>query len=114
MTQFSCYLCNQRFREKRYLQRHLTTHNSNNTLYSIILPIQYLINEKNVNFLEKNILNCPICMKEFTRKDNLDRHVRNTHFESENININEHVIRASVIKIVNKVESCPVRVIQHT
>jgi len=66
------------------------------------------------NFIEKNILNCPICMKKFTRKDNLDRHVRNTHLESENISINEHVIRASVIKVVNKIESCPVRVIQHT
>lgn len=53
-------------------------------------------------------------MKEFTRKDNLDRHVRNTHLESENININEQVIRASVIKTVNKIESCAVKVIQHT
>jgi len=53
-------------------------------------------------------------MKKFTRKDNLDRHVRNTHLESENISINEHVIRASVIKVVKKIESCPVRVIQHT
>lgn len=55
-----------------------------------------------------------MCMKEFTRKDNLDRHVRNTHLESENININENIIRASVIKIVKKIESCPVRVIRHT
>jgi len=56
------------------------------------------------NFIEKNILNCPICMKKFTRKDNLDRHVRNTHLESENVNLNDHVIRASVIKVVNKIE----------
>jgi len=55
-----------------------------------------------------------MCMKEFTRKDNLDRHVRNTHLETENININEQVIRASVIKVVNKIESCAVKVIQHT
>lgn len=53
-------------------------------------------------------------MKEFTRKDNLDRHVRNTHLESENVNISEYAIRASVIKVVTKVESCPVKVIQHT
>lgn len=55
-----------------------------------------------------------MCMKEFTRKDNLDRHVRNTHLESENVNCNQHIIRASVIKVVNKVESCAVKVIQHT
>lgn len=55
-----------------------------------------------------------MCMKEFTRKDNLDRHVRNTHLESENVNVNEYVIRASVIKIVKKIESYPVKVIQHT
>lgn len=66
------------------------------------------------NFAEKNILNCPMCMKEFTRKDNLDRHVRNTHLETENINMNENSIRASVIKAVNRIESCAVKVIQHT
>ncbi|XP_050419627.1 oocyte zinc finger protein XlCOF26-like [Adelges cooleyi] len=89
-TQFACYLCNQRFREKRYLQRHLSTHNKN------------------------NVMNCPMCMKEFTRKDNLDRHVRNTHLESENECNPDYTIRASVIKVVNKIESCAVKVIQHT
>ncbi|XP_050540127.1 gastrula zinc finger protein XlCGF42.1-like [Daktulosphaira vitifoliae] len=89
-TQFACYLCNQRFKEKRYLQRHLGTHN------------------------KKNVLNCPMCMKEFTRKDNLDRHMRNTHLELENISNQEHTIRASVIKVIKKIESCAVKVIQHT
>ncbi|KOB77593.1 hypothetical protein OBRU01_01976, partial [Operophtera brumata] len=75
---YACPTCGRRFRDNSNFQKHVKKHN-NCEYVAINASLNTNIRQEDAGDTYSKPFRCKVCERNFRRKDNLERHIRNTH-----------------------------------